>query len=131
VAVHPDHSWWQKETDMGRERMVTFCPEINLWFIFGPLIFFYLSLSAILYFYIQHFSVPQIEGIWYRNTLNLFIFPFLGVGLGFEFRALGFQSRISTTWATLPFFSGTFGNGILRAICLGWPSNAVLLISAS
>jgi hypothetical protein len=30
-----------------------------------------------------------------------------------------------------PFYPGYFGDRILRTVCLGWPQNSILLISAS
>jgi hypothetical protein len=55
------------------------------------------------------------------------------VGLGFELRALCWQSNSTTAWATPPviFCSGYFGVGIPWTICPGWPWTTILPISAS
>jgi hypothetical protein len=54
---------------------------------------------------------------------------FFLVGLGFEFKTSCLKGRHCTTWSTpwtSPFFSGYFGDGILRTICLVCPWNSNL-----
>jgi hypothetical protein len=62
---------------------------------------------------------------------EVFFFLFFFGGTRFEFRASCLQTRCSIAWATALFYSGYFGNGVLRTIFPGWLSTAVLLISAS
>jgi hypothetical protein len=50
----------------------------------------------------------------------------LNLGIVLEKQAL---YCLSPTFS--PFWSGYFGDGILRAICLGWPRIEIVLISAS
>jgi hypothetical protein len=60
-------------------------------------------------------------------------FFFFLIGLRFEHRASGLQSRSSTAWATpaVHFALVILEMGVLWNIFLSWPRNTILLISAS
>jgi hypothetical protein len=69
---------------------------------------------------------------WLPSVINVHFLNFF-VGLEFEFRALGLQSKRSTAWATPPvhFALVVLEMGVSGTIYLGWSPTPILPISAS
>jgi hypothetical protein len=53
----------------------------------------------------------------------MYLFIYLLVGLGFEPSTSSLQNRCHTRLihTSIAFYSGYFGDGVLRIICLAWP----------
>jgi hypothetical protein len=79
--------------------------------------------------YVHHYGILSLT-FYYRFFHYLSIHFFL-VGLGFEFRALHLQRRLSTAWATPPvnFALVILEMGVLWTIFPGWPWTLILPIS--
>jgi hypothetical protein len=76
-------------------------------------------------------SVGQQSRCTYLSTIIFIQSLFCVTELGFEFRALHWQSKYSSAWATLRFYFGYSEDGVLQTTCPGWPRNKIFQISAS
>jgi hypothetical protein len=65
-----------------------------------------------------------------RSYLGFFLF-FGWTGVWTQGFVLAKQVLYSLSYASSPFCSGCFEDGILRTICLGWPQTLILPMSAS